>query len=197
MTVATIRPSTSVEVARGDVLSIHPDRTWEQFKCLQKGFENVQRVKLFYYDGTVEILMPGQAHELFKKIIAILIEQFLISKRIEFKPTGSMTREKEGIASSEPDESYEIQNFTLAVEVNFTSGDISKLAQYQAFGVNEVWIWEDGILEVYCLGSNGYDRVERSLIPAFSGLDMQLMSQCILVGETSMLEAIDKLLGAN
>ncbi len=197
MTVAAIRVSTSVEVAKGDVLSIHPERTWEQFRHLQKGFGDSTSVKLFYYDRTFGMLMPGKAHELFKKIIAILIEQFLIFQRIEFKPTGSTTREKEGVASSEPDESYEIQNLTMAVEINFTSGDVSKLMRYQALGVNEVWIWEDGILEVYHLESNRYRKTERSMIPAFAELDMQLMSQCILVGETSILKAIDKLLKSN
>lgn len=195
MTITTSRPSTEVAVAKGDVRTIQYNRAWTHFRHLQQGFENTG-IRLFYYDGTIEILMPGKAHELFKKIIAILIEQFLISQRVEFKPTGSVTREKEGVASSEPDESYEIQGLTMVVEVNFTSGDTSKLKRYQALGVDEVWIWEDGILEVYNLNSAGYQKVERSMIPAFAQLDIQLMSQCILIGETSRLEATDKLLGA-
>jgi Uma2 family endonuclease len=73
-----------------------------------------------------------------------LIETFLFHRGIEFKPTRAMTQEKEGVASAEADESYEIEGFKLSIEVNFTSGDASKLERYQALGVHEVWIWEDG-----------------------------------------------------
>jgi hypothetical protein len=38
-----------------------------------------------------------------------------------------MTQEKEGIASAEADESYLIGDYKLSIEVNFSSGDSSKL----------------------------------------------------------------------
>lgn len=191
----TLRPSPiTVETCNGDVRTLQRHRTWAQFKHLQKGFENSSGVRLFYYDGTIEILMPGEAHELFKSLIGFLIELFLFHCEIEFKPTGAMTQEKEGIASAEADESYEIQGFKLAIEVNFTSGDISKLRRYKALNVNEVWIWEDGILNAYHLQSGDYQPVRCSRIPALSPLDLQVMSECILLGETSRIEAGKKLL---
>jgi Uma2 family endonuclease len=164
MTIAT----TPIQIAtgQGDIRTIQWGRTWEQFKHLQKGFENTRGVRLFYYDGTIEILMPGEAHELFKSIIGFLIETFLFSRSIEFKPTGSMTQEMEGVASAEADESYEIEGFKLAIEVNFTSGDVSKLKRYEALGVDEVWIWEDGVLAIYHLRAGRHEQVSRSLIPA-------------------------------
>ena len=79
--IATIKPSsTKVETAYGDVRTLHYDKTWEQFEHLKKGFEGSRRVRLFYYDGTVEILMPGRAHEVFKGLIGFLIELFFISQ---------------------------------------------------------------------------------------------------------------------
>ena len=101
MTVAKSHSPIRVETAQGDIHTIQ-----QQFKHLQKGFENTRGVRLFYYNGTIEILMPGEAHELFKSIIGFLIETFLFN-RAKFKPTGSMTQEKEGIASAEADESYD------------------------------------------------------------------------------------------
>ena len=196
MTVATIRPSTSVEVARGDVLSLHPDRTWEQFNALQKGFEAGKGVKLFYYDGTVGILVPGRAHELFTSIIGFLIETFLFHHDIDFEPTGAMTQENDK-ASVQADRSYQIQGQKLSVEVNFTSGDLTKLKRYQALEVDEVWIWDDGILEVFHLTESGYESVNRSLIPALSSLDFKIVSECILMGETSVLNAAKKLLSSH
>lgn len=193
--IASVKPSsTQIKVAKGDVCTIHTDKTWAQFKHLQKGFENSRGVHLFYFDGTIKILMPGKAHELFKSVIGFLIETFLFSQRIEFEPTGSMTQEKAEVASVEADESYIIQGLQLSIEVNFTSGDISKLARYQALGVDEVWIWEDGILDVYHLQSVGYEKVDRSLIPALSTLDLKILSECITVGETSRIEAAEILM---
>lgn len=151
-------------------------------------------MRLFYYNGTIEILMPGEARELFKSIIGFLIETFLFHRAIEFKPTGSMTQEKEGIASADADESYEIEGFKLSIEVNFTSSDVSKLKRYQALGVHEVWIWEDGVLAIYHLQSGRHEKVNRSLISALSVIDLQIMSECILIGETSRIQAARKLL---
>ena len=199
MTVATDRvlaqdlTSSRVKTAYGDVLMTHPDRTWEQFKCLQKGFKGSRDVKLFYLDKTIEILMPGRAHELFKSVIGFLLELFLLDQRVEFLPIGSMTREKDCVASAEPDESYEIQGFNLSIEVNFTSGNISKLERYKVLETDEVWLWEDGVLKVYHLSDGSYERVENSLIPALSALDISLFTKCVLLGETSRIQAADRL----
>jgi Uma2 family endonuclease len=197
MPVATPSSSIRVETGQGDIRTIQRGRTWAQFKHLQQGFENTRGVRLFYYNGTIEILMPGEAHELFKSIIGFLIETFLFNRAIEFKPTGSMTQEKAGIAAAEADESYEIADFKLSIEVNFTSGDVAKLERYQALGVHEVWIWEDGVLAVYHLQSGSHVKVDRSLIPALAPIDLTVLSACILLGETSRIQAAKKLLEAH
>jgi Uma2 family endonuclease len=197
MPVATPSSSIRVETGQGDIRTIQRGRTWAQFKHLQQGFENTRGVRLFYYNGTIEILMPGEAHELFKSIIGFLIETFLFNRAIEFKPTGSMTQEKAGIAAAEADESYEIAGFKLSIEVNFTSGDVAKLERYQVLGVHEVWIWEDGVLAVYHLQSGNHVKVDRSLIPALAPIDLTVLSACILLGETSRIQAAKKLLEAH
>jgi Uma2 family endonuclease len=197
MTVATRTSSIEVAIGKGDVRTIQRGKTWAQFEYLQKGFEDTRGVKLFYYNGTIEILMPGAAHELFKKIIAILIEVFLLDRKIEFEPTGSMTQQRQGAAAAEADESYEIQGAKLCIEVNFTSGDESKLQCYQELGVDEVWFWEDGVLAVYSLESNGYQKVNRSQISALAAIDLAIMAECILIGETSRIEAVDRFRGAH
>jgi hypothetical protein len=191
--------SKAIDVAliQGDIRTIQRGKTWVQFEHLQKGFENTRGVKLFYYNGTVEILMPGKAHELFKKIIAILIETFLIDRQIEFEPTGAMTQQREGAAAAEADESYDIQGTKLCLEINFTSGDKSKLNCYQLLGVDEVWFWEDGILAVYHLQVDGYQKVSRSQIPALASIDLEVMAVCILLGETSRIAAVERFRAAH
>ena len=94
---------------------------------------------------------------------------------------------------------YEIEGFKLSIEVNFTSGDISELERYQALEVQEVWIWEqqDGVLAVYHLQSGKHEKVNRSLIPALSSIDLNVMSECILIGETSRIKAAKTLLASH
>lgn len=203
MTVATSPPTQSselaaknVDVAKGDFYVVQHGRTWAQFKSLQKGYEETS-VRLSFYQGTVGILMPGRAHEIFKKLVGFLLEYFLYQKRVEFVAIGSMTQEQDEVASTEPDESYEIEGLKLAIEVNFTSGDISKLERYKVLGFNEVWIWEDGVLEVYHLDRSKHTKADHSSIPALSSLDLDVMAKCILIGETSRLTATDELLAAH
>ncbi len=194
MTVAPRSSLIKVEIGQGDVRTIQQGKTWAQYEHLQQGFENTRGVKLFFYNSTIEILMPSEAHEMFKKIIAILIEAFLIDRQVEFKPTGSMTQKREGFAAAEADESYEIQGVKLSIEVNFTSGDISKLECYQALEVDEVWFWEDGTLEVYSLQRDGYQKVSHSHIPVLTPIDFSVLAECILIGETSRIQAINQFL---
>jgi Uma2 family endonuclease len=197
MKISTRTSPIEVAIRRGDVRTIQRGKTWAQFEHLQQGFEHTRGVKLCYYNETIEILMPGAAHELFKKIIAILIETFLLDRKIEFEPTGSMTQKREGTASAEADESYVIQGAKLCVEVNFTSGDESKLACYQTLGVDEVWFWEDGVLAVYSLQSTGYQRVNCSQISALASINLAIMAECILIGETSRVEAVERFRSAH
>ena len=186
--------ATESQITTADQRVVLSGRSWEQFKLIQQGFEDSPGIRLFYFDGTIEILMPGREHEVFKAIIAILLIIYFEENGIEFEPTGSMTQEHEGVASAEADESYCIGVSKpvpdLAIEVIFTSGGPSKLQRYQALGVPEVWFWEDGVFTLYCLSGNGYERRDRSQIPELAKLDVELLTRCVLMGETSRLEAM-------
>jgi Uma2 family endonuclease len=168
--------------------------TWEQFKFIQKGFDGSPGVRLFYYDGTIEILMPGREHEIFASIIGYLVTTFLTEKGIFFQPTRSMTQEKEGVVSAQADESYCIGSIKpipdLSIEVVFTSGGTSKLERYKALGVPEVWFWEDGSLKLYHLRDGSYELIDRSQLPGLGELDLDLLRRCILMAETNVGEAI-------
>jgi len=168
--------------------------TWEQFKFIQKGFDGSPGVRLFYYDGAIEILMPGREHEIFAHVIGYLVTTFLVEQGIFFKPTGAMTQEKEGVVSAQADESYCIGSVKLipdlSIEVVFTSGGTSKLERYKALGVPEVWFWEDGLLKLYHLRDGSYEPIDHSQLPGLSELDLDLLRRCILMAETDAGEAI-------
>lgn len=171
-----------------DRVAVYYDRTWEQFRYIQKGLEGHPGVRLSFYAGVVEVFMPGQAHEIFKKVIAALLEAFFFEYNIRIIPTGSVTQEQEGVASAQADESYCFGNAKpisdLAIEVIFTSGSATKLQRYRALGVPEVWFWEDGLPTLHRLRENGYTRIYKSQIPELTNLDIELLSRCVLIGET-------------
>jgi Uma2 family endonuclease len=169
---------------------------WQKFKLIQAGFAEAPGIRLAYFNGTIEILMPGRTHELFKSIIGMLIELFCLEMAIEFEPTGSMTQEREGEVSLEADESYcfgaskSIPD--LAIEVVLTSGGFDKLQRYQILGISEVWFWQDGVFSLYRLRDGKYDRITRSEIPELTSLDIDLLTRCVLMAETSRLNAANE-----
>lgn len=168
--------------------------TWEQFKLIQQGCKEARGVRLFYYEGTIELLMPGRDHEVFGHVIGYLVTTSLIQQGIFFQPTGAMTQEQENTASAQADQSYCLGSVKpipdLSIEVVFTSGGANKLKRYWALGVPEVWIWQDGTLKLYHLGSDGYREVNRSQLEALQNLDLDLLKRCILIGETDLGEAV-------
>jgi Uma2 family endonuclease len=168
----------------------HSGMSWHQFKLLQESFADSPGIRLFYYQGDLEILSTSPEHEIVKGNIGFLIEDFMLSSDINFVGTGSYSVEKEGLASAQPDESYCMVEKKpvpdLAVEVVITSGGVDKLKRYQPLGVPEVWFWEDGLFSLYCLQSDGYEKVSKSeLLPE---LDIDLLTRCVLM--TSRLEAV-------
>lgn len=180
------QPSTDQRLVYGGI-------TWQQFKLIQAGFAESPGVRLSYYNGEIEIIMPGREHEFFKTIIGMLIELFCLENNVEFDPTGSMTQEREGEVSAEADESYCFGESKptpdLVIEVVFTSGSSKKLQRYQALNVPEVWLWQDGLFSLYHLRDNCYEKISRSEISELATLDLDLLTRCVLIAQTSRLEA--------
>ncbi|MEA5471485.1 Uma2 family endonuclease [Spirulina sp. 06S082] len=172
---------------------VHYSITWQQFKLIQAGFAESRNIRLSYYDNTIEILMPGRDREFFKTIIGMLLELFCLEKNIEFEPLGSTTQERENEVSLEPDESYCFGESKprpdLAIEVIFSSGSANKLKRYQVLGIPEVWFWEDGVFSLYHLRDRDYEKIERSEISELATLEIELLSRCVLIAQTSRLEA--------
>lgn len=193
-------PALRLRSNTSDQRIVHAGISWAQFKLIQSGFGETRNVRLFYYDQTVEILMPGRDHEFFSRLIGFLIGLFCLETGVEFEPLGSTTQEREGVASAEPDESYcfgvskPIPD--LVIEVVFSSGSPNKLRRYQALEVPEVWFWQDGVFSLYRLRGSAYEPINQSKIPELASLDLALLSRCVLMAETSRLDAANTLRNA-
>jgi Uma2 family endonuclease len=168
--------------------------TWEQFKLIQKVSENSPGIKLSFFAGAIEILMPGFQHENFSEIIGYLVTTFLLQQAIKFYPWGSMTQKKTPEASTQADKSFCLGEPKLipdlSIEVVYTRGGLSKLPKYRALGVPEIWFWEDGTLRLYHLREDGYEQVIQSQLSGLETLDIDLLRRCILMGETDLAEAV-------
>jgi hypothetical protein len=52
-------------------------------------------------------------------------------------------------------------------------------------------------LKIFHLQEQGYEKADRSQIPALSAIDLSVLSKCILMGETSFLQARKEFLAAH
>ncbi len=189
MTVALDRPipktTDQLVVVKGD---------WARFKLIQQGCAESPGIRVSYFDGTIEIVMPSRSHEVFSGAFHLLLSLYLAHLDIECLATGSADQEVEGTAAAQPDQSYCIDGIKpipdLSIEVVFSSGGINKVARYRAIGVPEVWFWEDGVLALYHLRPRGYEQIERSELTGLKDLDLSVFKRCLLIGETSTTNAI-------
>jgi Uma2 family endonuclease len=189
MTIALDRPipktTDQIVIVQGD---------WAKFKLIQQGCAESPGIRVSYFDGTIEIVMPARPHEIFSDVFHVLLSLYLLHVGIDFLGTGSADQEAEGIAATQPDRSYCIGGIKpipdLSIEVVFSSGSINKLARHRAIGVPEVWFWEDGVLALYHLRASGYERVERSELPGLTDLDLAVLQRCLLIDETSTAAAM-------
>jgi Uma2 family endonuclease len=137
-------------------------------------------LRMTYKDGTLDIIRTSSEHERLKKIIARLLEMYVVEKRITFNGYGNTTfRKKAKQRGLEPDEYYclgELREVPdIAIEIAITSGGIDKLSVYQGLGVTEVWFWQDNRFILYRLQEEVYRQIDRSeFLP---DLDLVLLSQ--------------------
>ncbi len=141
--------------------------SWEQFEEIDHSFADIAGIKFAYLDGTLEIMTISPEHEDAKATIGVLLEAYMRAKNIRFYRRGGPTlgRREQG-ARNEPDESYNLGTRKpypdLAIEVVITSGGINKLEGYKRMGVPEVWVWEDGTLEIHLLRDDDYEKANHS-----------------------------------
>jgi Uma2 family endonuclease len=176
---------------------VFPQVSWQQYEAIDRAFESVPGVKFRYLDGALEIMTITPEHEDFKSTIRMLLEAYLRTKRIRFYSRGGPSLGSQELgARSEPDESYNLETRKpypdLVIEVVITSGGVNKLEGYRRMGVSEVWFWEDGVLSLYVLGTDGYAKCEQSqLLP-----DFPVNLFCRFITYHDQFDAVDEFLAA-
>ena len=168
---------------------------WRDYVILREALDT-PGLRMTYLEGALELMSPSRAHERNKKAIARLIETCAFLLRLPLNGYGSTTfrseAKKRGV---EPDECWvrdkellEGEYPQIVLEVIETSPLLDKLAVYDGFGVDEVWIFEDGAFSLHHRKKNGgYTRESRSaLLPE---IDFALVTN--LAGERDQQTALE------
>src|SRR3954454_18691830 len=106
-----------------------------------------------------------------------------VDRGIEIRAVGSWTLRQRGKKRGvEADECYVFgpdkrKRPDLAIEIEWTQHGIDKLAIYEKLGVEEVWFWRRGVIEVYILDGRELTRIERS--HRFPELDLELLASML------------------
>ena len=181
--------------------------SWPTYQSLVVDFERSPTVRLTYDSGTLEIRMPLDPHESYKKLLGRLIEAATEEIGLEIRSLGSRTCNRENLVSGlEPDQCYYIQNEPmvrgidqidfnqlpppdLAIEIDITSSSLDRFEIYKDLGVPEIWRYDGEQLTINLLEAGGYRVAKRSI--ALSPLQAKdfspFLSSDKTVGENSLI----------
>lgn len=169
---------------------------WKDYVILREALDT-PGLRMTYCEGTLELMSPSRTHELNKKSIARFVELYAFLRRLPLIAYGSTTfRAEVKERGAEPDECYCVGRQMkdgefpdIVLEVIHASPLLDKLRVYQGFGVPEVWLFRKGAFELYRLGGDAYERIERSgFLPE---LDFALIAR--LAVREDQHEALDEL----
>jgi Uma2 family endonuclease len=182
------------------------DVSWRTYQSLIKDFERQPALRLTYDRGLLEIRMPLDPHETYKKLLRRLIEALTEELGIEIRSLGSRTCDREDLERGlEPDQCYYIQNEQavwdkvqidlsvdpppdLAIEIDITNSSMKRLSIYAALGIPEVWRYDGQSLKMYCLDNQDYQLCKFSI--AFPFLSPANVERFLVLKQTTKENAL-------
>ena len=171
------------DTTESDHIVVLHDVSWEDYEHILRirGENPVPRIS--YLEGELELMTPSKDHEIIKSKVGRLFEDWCINRDIEITGVGSWTlNDKRTRRGAEADECYifgsrERDRPHLAIHVELTDAGIDKLAIDEKLGVEEVWLWRKGVIEVYILKNGKFGKARRSrLVPE---LDLELLASML------------------
>ena len=209
-TIPFVKPVKQISLAPGSTVTI-PQVSWQEFELILQQLGENRSARLIYSKGNLEIMVPLPEHEKPKELISDIVKILLKITGRKYEPFGSTTFKKEGIAGVEPDACFYIQNYQymigrrrlqvddpppdLAIEIDVTSK--TAIEAYEAIGVPELWVYDNGRLTIYLLCNSKYSQSEIS--PTFPQIPLtQLIPAAVekswQVGTVQALEELEALI---
>jgi Uma2 family endonuclease len=155
--------------------------TWETYERLLADNQENSGTHFIYDNGRLEIMVLSYEHEIFKDIIVLLVNVLAEEQGIDVESGGSTTFQREELAKGfEPDACFYIENADrvrgktqldltvdpapdLIIEVDITSPSIKRFPIFAAFGVGEVWRYENSRLTFFKLEAGNYVETHKSV----------------------------------
>ncbi|MFW5664543.1 MAG: Uma2 family endonuclease [Coleofasciculus sp.] len=185
-----------------------PNISWQTYQLLIRDFEQEPAIRLTYDRGMLEIRMPLDPHETYKKLLGRLVEAATEELDIEIRSLGSRTCDRANLARGlEPDQCYYIQNEALvrgvaqidlnqfpppdlALDIDITSSSINRLSIYAILGVPEVWRYDGQTLTILSWQNGEYLSLDRSIaLPLLNAEDLvRFLALRNTIGETKLVK---------
>lgn len=165
--------------------------SWQTYETLLKELSH-RRLRLTYYYGNLEIMVPSPEHELYKEILGRFVETLAEELEIRIYPLGSTTFKRPELIGAEPDKCFYVQNLNavkgkkrididrdpppdLVVEIDITSSSENRFPVYADLGVPEIWRYHGNSFTVYQLQNQQYIPCDQSI--AFPNLPITEISK--------------------
>lgn len=205
-----VKPVSQIQLAPGSAVTI-PNVSWQEFESILQELGEHRSARVAYSKGTLEIMAPLPEHEKPKELISDIVKTLLRAMGRRYEPFGSTTFKREGTAGVEPDACFYIKNYQrmigrrrleaddpppdLAIETDVTSK--TTLDAYRAIGVQEVWVYDRGRLNIYVLTDGIYLRSKTS--PLFDEMPLveiipALVERAWQVGNLQVLEEFEAMI---
>ncbi|MDZ7958082.1 MAG: Uma2 family endonuclease [Aulosira sp. DedQUE10] len=157
------------------------DVSWQTYEKLLEAFAEHPKLRMNYYQGTLELMTPLPEHETYAWTLGRLITVLTEELGMEIRGLKSTTwRSQLKAVGKEADECFYIQNEIkvrnkldinlandpppdLAIEIDKTNPSINKMEIYAELKVPEFWRYEAGKLIINILTATGYVDSETSL----------------------------------
>ncbi len=163
--------------------------SWETYERLLCDYQDRPGTRFTYNDGDLEIMVLSARHEQPNRILALLVEVVAAEFGINVCPLGSTTFKRSDLLKGfEPDTGFYIAHAAemegkevdpavdpppdLTIEVDVTSRSLDRFPVFAAFGVPEVWRYDESRARVliYRLEGGRYVVVESSaVLPPLTG----------------------------
>ena len=182
--------------------------SWDDYTAISEIIDD-RRLRTFYGDGEMEILMPSSNHEIWVAMLGQFIEMLTMVMKMDRKSGGQTTlRRPDREKGLEPDRCYYLENEPrvreklkldlsvdpppdLAIEIEVSSSVEPRMRVYAGLGVPEVWRYDGQTLSVHQLVPNGeYVISDRSKFFPFLEMDglVRFLQQYGSMSESQLME---------
>ncbi|KJH70563.1 Uma2 family endonuclease [Aliterella atlantica] len=184
------------------------DVSWQMYEGILKELGEKRAARINYFQGILEIMTPLPGHEVGKVIIGDLVKALCEEIEVECWSLGSTTfKNKDMAAGIEAEDCFYIQNEAvirgkdivdlntdpppdLAIEIDIASR--TRLDNYEALGVPELWRYDGQNLEINVLENGKYvsSNISRNF-PNFPLVDVipQYVEQSKIQGRNATIRA--------